>query len=823
MGDESTDAAGDGRVLELNQALAESEERFRTALEALPGGVFAHNLDGRLLFVNAAACQNTGYSREELLRMTVEDIDPSAGERGDRERYWQAIHAMGSVVIESTHVRKDGSRYPAEVRISPAVLGGERIVLALAFNVTQRKRAEAALRDSEERYRSLVEGMTEALVAIDLEGRIRTWNRGAVEIFGFSASEALGQHYRIFCPGDFRESQRASVEAALNDGRGSRYESVRMRKDGMRIPVDVTLSALRDSQGKLIGLTAILRDVTTRARAEQQARRHQRIANMNHRIANVFLTAPADQTYADVLDIVLETLDSPLGLFGYIRDDGDLVCPSMTGEVWDRLRVPGRDIVFPKTKWSGLWGRSLLQATTVMANEGLKVPGGHLPLACAIAVPIVHGGTVIGQVCVANKDGGYDDRDREMLESAAAQTAPVLAARLDKERQRKVHAQLEEQLRQSQKMEAVGRLAGGVAHDFNNLLTVINSYAELVLDSLDERDPLRGDVGQIAEAGERARLLTRQLLAFSRKQVLEPRVLDLNDVVLQLERMLRRLIGEDIEFLTTLHPGLRKVYADPGQIEQVLMNLVINARDAMPQGGKLTVETANAEVDDDRASKHLDLPAGDYVLIAVTDSGVGMTPEVKSRIFEPFFTTKGKGRSTGLGLATVYGIVKQSGATITVYSEPDRGTTFKIYLPSVQQQVTPLPKPERPADTRGTETVLVVEDEPAVRDLVRRTLVSAGYQVLAAADGHEALAVSERHDGDIHLVLTDVVMPRMSGKALADRLAAARPACRVLYMSGYTENAIVHHGVLKEGTQFLAKPFLAPQLLGKVREVLDVG
>ena len=381
----------------------------------------------------------------------------------------------------------------------------------------------------------------------------------------------------------------------------------------------------------------------------------------------------------------------------------------------------------------------------------------------------------------------------------------------------------EEQLRQSQKLEAVGQLAGGIAHDFNNLLTVINGNSELLLRGLrDEKQSER--VQEIRKAGERAAQLTRQLLAFSRKQVLQPVVLNLNSIIPDTDKMLRRLIGADVDFLTSLEPELWPVKADPGQIEQVLMNLAINARDAMPQGGKLTIQTANVYLDESYAHGHAAaVSPGPYVMLAVSDTGHGMDAETRSRIFEPFFTTKEKGKGTGLGLSTVYGIVKQSGGNIWVYSEVGRGTTFKIYLPSVaeaSEQRAPEAAP-REGVPQGSETVLLVEDEEVVRRLARDILELNGYRVLEAADCREALSLCESHEGPIHLLLTDVVMPQMNGRELSECALALRPAMRVLYMSGYTDDSIVHHGVLDAGVAFLEKPFTPDAVARKVREVLD--
>ena len=380
---------------------------------------------------------------------------------------------------------------------------------------------------------------------------------------------------------------------------------------------------------------------------------------------------------------------------------------------------------------------------------------------------------------------------------------------------------LEEQLQVAQKMEAVGRLAGGVAHDFNNLLSVILNYTTFMLEELGEDDPLRQDVAEIRSAGERAAGLTRQLLAFSRKQVLEPQVLDLNETVAGMEPMLRRLTGEDIELTKMLAPDLGRVKADPGQLEQVIMNLTVNARDAMPDGGELTIRTTNVELDQEYADEHVEVAAGPYVLLAVSDTGCGMDEATRRRLFEPFFTTKERGKGTGLGLSTAYGIVKQSGGYIWAYGEPGRGSTFKVYLPRLEEDATPAvvtPFIEEPAT--GTETILVVEDEEAVRKVAARTLRLAGYQVLTAADGEEALLACQGHQGEIHLLLTDVVMPQMSGPHLAKRLQELRPELRVLYMSGYSEDAIVHHGVLDPGTSFVGKPFGGNDLRRKVRQAL---
>ena len=380
---------------------------------------------------------------------------------------------------------------------------------------------------------------------------------------------------------------------------------------------------------------------------------------------------------------------------------------------------------------------------------------------------------------------------------------------------------LQQQVLQSQKLEAVGRLAGGIAHDFNNLLTVITSYSDLLLEDLSPGDPKRDDLEQVRKAADGAAALTRQLLAFSRQQVVEPRVVSLNTVVEGLQKILRRVIGEDVELTTTLAPDLGAVRADVGQLEQVLMNLAVNARDAMPTGGRLTIETANVEHDPDYARDQDAAAVRRFAMLAVSDTGCGMDDATKAKIFEPFFTTKEPGKGTGLGLATVYGIVQQAGGFIWVYSEPGHGTSFKIYLPQVDATAEVAAAATGARAPGGTETVLLVEDAAAVRAVTKQVLERHGYAVLEAPDGEAAVRLAQRHRGPIHLLLTDVVMPRVSGRELAEQLARVRPDTRVLYASGYTDDSVVRHGILESGTAYLQKPFSPESLARKVREVLD--
>jgi PAS domain S-box-containing protein len=423
---------------------------------------------------------------------------------------------------------------------------------------------------------------------------------------------------------------------------------------------------------------------------------------------------------------------------------------------------------------------------------------------------------------VRKKDGSYliVQDNGQAIRDAEGKVQRVIGFVMDITPQRA----LEEQYRQSQKMEAVGRLAGGIAHDFNNLLTVITGYGQLMQEQFPKGTPTGDIVQEITGAGNRAASLTRQLLAFSRKAILEPKVLDLRELVADMDRMLRRVIGEDIELVTAADPDLGMVKADPGHVQQVILNLAVNARDAMPRGGKLTVEVRNVELDEEYAQRHPDARPGPHVLLIVRDTGVGMDAATQARIWEPFFTTKGE-KGTGLGLATVYGVVRQSGGHIAVESEPGQGATFKVYLPRAQENgpigksfhgltsLTDLP--------RGTETILSVEDEEGVRVLTRHVLLSCGYQVLEASDGREALRVASLHPGRIHLLLTDVVMPQMGGREVAQRLSALYPGLKVMYLSGYTDDAVVRHGVQAGEVQLLLKPFSPTALAQKVRQLLD--
>jgi signal transduction histidine kinase len=501
---------------------------------------------------------------------------------------------------------------------------------------------------------------------------------------------------------------------------------------------------------------------------------------------------------------------------------------------WQAMwHLPGLDLVefaasgreLTLAAGSGLPGRCLATGRPVWMPDVTRDPGfvraasaRRAGLRAAFAFPVLAGDECLGVLVFFSR--AIREPDRELLQMVAdvgAQIGQFTRRRMAEEALRRS----EEQLRQAQRLDAIGRLTGGIAHDFSNLLSVILSYSEMLIERLDERDPARPTIVQVRKAALRAASLTRQLLAFARRQVLQPRVLDLNAVVVDVTTMLRRFIGENVRLVTRLAPDLGAVRMDPAQLGQVLMNLAINARDAMPSGGVLTIETANVRVGEEGPPAR---PGpGDWVMLAVSDTGHGMDAATRSRIFEPFFTTKAPGRGTGLGLSTVHGIVKQSGGEIDVESEPNRGAKFRIYLPRVAASPAAETEAVTAAAPLGDETILLVEDEEAVRDLARSILESAGYTVLAAAGGEAALDIARRHPGPIHVLLTDVVMPEMSGRELARRLGEERPGAKVLFMTGYGYEAVGPGGLLEEGAELMEKPFTPAVLLRRIAAVLRGG
>ncbi len=660
-------------------------------------------------------------------------------------------------------------------RLGPAV---ER-ELREAQNRRERRRAQEQLRASEERMRALFDASPEGIVAATTDLRITDCNAGLVEMAGADSVEhVVGRSVLDFVSEASSETLVENFDQVLNDGtlRGAEYEGVTLK--GEQFPIEVSGNLIRDDQGDPESVVATVVDITERKRAEREI---QELAQFRRSII-------------DQANIWIHVLD---------RDLNTIVWNPAAAEI---SGVPEAEALDTQRAWA------------------LMHPDpGERERMLTLATEIIEEGRVLEnyETAITTREGD----ERVMSWNASRLLGPdgdpigLLAMARDVTD----HRQLEQQLRQAVKMEAIGRLAGGIAHDFNNMLTAILGNAQLIEMRMDKDDDSQRLLREIQIAARRSADLTRQLLAFSRKQAMEAETLDLNAVIERLEPMLGRMLGEQIAVLTRTDPDLGLISADPSQIDQVLMNLVVNARDAMPEGGTLTIETANAQISEEQARGHADIDPGRYVTLSVSDTGVGMDAETRERVFEPFFTTKGAEQGTGLGLATVYGIVNQSGGHIHVYSEPERGTVFRVYLPRAESgdaaDLTDAGSGE--TDLRGGETVLVVEDDEIVRKLVSSVLTRHGHTVLLAESAEEALRLAAGHEGKIDIMVADVIMPGMNGPELAEEIAAQRPDMPVLFVSGYAESAIMHEGVLDEGIHFMQKPFGPEKLLRRIRSVLD--
>ncbi len=778
-----------GEIIERKRTeenLRKSEERYRSILESIQEGYFENDLAGDLTFVNDALCRDLGYSREELIGMSYRQYihEKTATELF---RAYDRLYRTGEPIklLEIERIGKDGAKSFAEISTS-LIRDSEGKPIGfrgVSRDITERKRAEEALRQSEERYRNILETIEDGYYEVDLAGNLTFFNDSLCRISGYPKEELMGMNDRQYTDEENGKKLFQTYNRVYTTGEPAKeFAWEVIRKDGTPKYLEASVSLRKDLSGKPIGFRGIIRDITERKRAEEALRR-------------------SEERYRDIIESIQD---------GYFEDDLD-------GNFTFVNDVVGRHLGYTKEELIGMKYRQYTDEENrrklYQHFNGLYRTGQPIK---PFAVEYIRrdGSKLTAEISVSlirdpeGKPIGFRGISRDITERKQAEEEKL---------------SLQEQLRQSQKMEAIGQLAGGIAHDFNNLLTVIKGYSQLSLLDLKENDPLCGNIQEIEKATRRATDLTRQLLAFSRRQILDLKVLDLNVLLKDLEKMLRRIIGEDIQLVTLLSEDLGKVKIDPGQIEQVIFNLAVNAKDAMPSGGKLTIETANVELDEEYAHAHVSVAPGRYLRLSISDTGIGMTQEVKERVFEPFFTTKEKGKGTGLGLSMVYGIVKQSNGNVWVYSEPGRGTTFKIYLPRTEEKADSLHGQEKTGFfPTGSETILLVEDDELVRDLANRLLKQLGYKVLEATNGQEALGVVKEHDGEtIHLLLTDIVMPQMGGKDLADWLKISRPNVKVLYTSGYADNAIVHHGVLDPGTHFVQKPFSLKTLSHKVREVLD--
>jgi two-component system, cell cycle sensor histidine kinase and response regulator CckA len=803
------------------EALRESEERYKGLIDSAFDGVVIHQ-NTMIRSVNRAYAEMFGYTIEELLGRNILELTPPE----HRDFVFSQFRRENSL-YEAFGLKKDGTYISIEISAKNCLFEGESARLAAVRNITERKQAEEQLHHQLVFTEAITASLGEGVYALDQRGRVTFMNPAAEAALGWTQVELLGQPMHEIIR--FQPPDGTSLPAnddpllqVLHSGQAIQDGSdLFTRKDGTRFPVSYTASPIITG-GQVVGSVLAFHDITERKRVEEiHLRRGAQVAlraDINGALAE------SNSSLRDILDhctaAMVQFLGASFARIWTLNQDEKVLELQASSGIYTHIDGAHARVPVGAFKIGRIAEERLPHITNDVQHDPRvsdKAWAEREGMIAFAGYPLLVTDKLVGVVAMFARHKLAED-----TLDALASIADIISQSIERKHAEEALRKSEEQLRQAQKMEAVGRLAGGIAHDFNNLLTVITGYSQLTLRSLHAEDPLRDNIEEIKKAGDRAAALTRQLLTFSRKQVLQPKVLDLNAVVSEIEKMLRRLIGEDIELRTALQPELGHIKADPGQIEQVLMNLAVNARDAMPNGGKLTIETQNVSVDEDFVKQHIAVIPGSYVMLAVSDTGIGMNEETQQRIFEPFFTTKELGQGTGLGLSTVYGIVQQSGGGLWVYSEVGRGTTFKVYLPRVDEEAQ-VYKPGLPAPEAlsGKETILLAEDEEIVRNLVREVLKSHGYKVLEAANGGAALLLCERHQGPIHLMITDVIMPEMSGRELTDRLAGLRPEMKVLYMSGYTDNAIADHGVLEAGKNFIQKPFSPDALVGKVREVLD--
>jgi len=742
---------------------------------------------GRIMSWSAAAETVFGWPVSEAIGRSLADtIIPSHHREGHARGLARFLETgEGPILrqrIEITALHRDGHEFPVELTVTPMRLGDHWLFGAFVRDLTEEKRAEQVLqkevgeREAAERLlRQVIDADPSLVFVKDRDGKFVLVNKAVADIYGTTAEAQVGK-----TDADFN-SNKEEVEHFLRDDRAV-MDSRRPKVVTEETVTNPTTGATRWFQtvkvpllspdGEARRVLGVATDITERKRAEEALRRSEASYRglVEHAAYGIY-RATTDGKFLMVNPALFTML-------GYASAEDLLKLDVGRAAYVDpaaRARIVARCEQFGSAIEEVAWRRRDGSVITVRLS-GRPVRGPDGAIECFEFI----------------------------VEDVTEQRA------------------LEERLRQTQKMEAVGRLAGGIAHDFNNLLTAILGSVDFLRRALGPEHPEHAETEEIQKAAVRAADLTRQLLAFSRQQVLAPKVLELDALVTNLEKMLRRLIGEDVELRFAPKAARAAVRADPGQLEQVIVNLVVNARDAMPRGGKLTIETATVDLDATYAWEHGTVEPGRYVMLAVTDTGVGIDRAARARLFEPFFTTKEFGKGTGLGLATVYGIVKQSGGYIWVYSEPGQGATFKVYLPRVEPGGEPLAARPSPARALGgTETILLAEDEAAVRNLARRVLEKHGYKLLLAATGRDGVQLATQHAGPIDLLVTDVVMPEMGGRELAQRLAALQPGLKVLYLSGYTDDMIVRHGVLEAGVAFLQKPFTPDTLLRKIREVLD--
>jgi PAS domain S-box-containing protein len=759
------------------ESLAAERKLLRGLIDNLPDRIYVKDRHCHYLVDNIAHTQFLGASTpDEAVGKSIADfVSPARAEQYDAVDRRVIESGQPLLNIEEIVTQSDGTRrWSLTTKVPLHDADGKVIgIVGISHDITKRKETELFVAQQRSLLDALMDNIPDMIYFKDTASRFTQINRAQVNRFGLSdPAQLVGKTDFDYFSEECASQTFADEQEIMRSGQPIiAKEEKETWLDGRETWVSTTKMPLRDGQGRIIGTFGISRDITDHRRAEEQLR-----------VQLSALQAAANAIFImDAQEQILWANAAFTAMTGYTLEE-----------------AIGRRPVF------------LVEETTttdILAN---------------IQKTIMQGEVWHGELMNRRKNGMEFPGDLTI--TPVRDEYGVLTHFVGIMQDISEQHHLQEQLLHSQKMEAVGRLAGGVAHDFNNILTAVLGYSELLLQRFPPSDPIHHHAEEIRKSAERAASLTQQLLAFSRRQPIQPRVLNLNELVADLNKMLRRVVGENIRMVTVCSPDLGHVRADDGQLQQIIMNLVVNARDAMPDGGALTIQTANVQLDKMYVRSYPDVAPGDYVMLAISDTGMGMMPKVKEHLFEPFFTTKGVGGGTGLGLATCYGIVKQSGGHINVYSEPGQGTVFRIYLPRVMATVETAPRHSPPVEIpRGTETIFVVEDEPEVRALAVLVLRELGYDVLEAPNGEQALQLVGADQKPLHLLVTDVVMPRMGGWRLAEALASQHPETRVLFISGYPDENIAHHGTLPMNIAFLAKPFTPSALARRVREVLDSG
>jgi PAS domain S-box-containing protein len=757
-----------------NETLRENEERYRTILQTAMNGFWLTDIKGNFLEVNDAYAQMIGYSIEELLSMQISDIEANKNPEKTNEHI-QKVIKTGIDRFETVHRRKDFSTCDVEVNSRYIPIEGGRLVV-FTRDITESKQAEAALRGSEEKYRLLVESQTDLICRFSSDGTFLFVNDVYAEFFNKPKKELVGSKWHPLPVDDDVHLIEAELSKLTPDNPTVTIENRVFSGEGEIHWMQFVNKGIFDLDGNLMEIQSVGRDITERKLSEKGLQEIECIVSTS---SDMMALLNKDFVY-------LSANDSYVNTFGKTKDEiiGYSVSDIFGDEFFEKIIKPNAE--------------HCLSGQEVHYNDWFEFPVGGRQCMDIIYTPYWGDN---------KKIEGFVVNARNITELKQAEVE---------------NSRLEDRLRQAQKMESIGRLAGGVAHDYNNALTAITGYTELALMDADPNGSLRADLKEILKASRHAKDITRQLLAFARKQTIAPIVLDLNTGIESMFKMLRRLIGEDIDLAWFPGENLWPVKMDPTQIDQILANLCINAKDAIAGVGKVTIETSQIELDEAYCADHRGFIPGEFVLMAISDNGCGMDKEIIDNIFEPFFTTKDINKGTGLGLSTVYGIVKQNKGFISVYSEPDKGTTIKIYLPRHEGKAIEPKKESKEEIPQGNgETILLVEDETSILKLAQKILNGLDYKVLAANSPKRALKLAKEHNSEIHLLVTDVIMPEMNGLELANSLQSLYPDLKRIFMSGYTANAIAHHGVLDKGIDFIQKPFSRTDLAKIVRKVLD--